>query len=106
MVAGRLGGVAAPTPRRAAQRPRSRRTPRRRPVPRALVPDDLYRLRIPTDPRISPDGLHALVTVQTAAPKRDGYRHAIWLVPLDADRGEPRQLAVGARNAGGRRGGA
>ena len=55
---------------------------------RALAPDDLYKLRIATDPRVSPDGRLALVTVQTAAPKGDGYRHAIWLVPLDGDGGD------------------
>jgi dipeptidyl aminopeptidase/acylaminoacyl peptidase len=63
---------------------------------RPLAPDDLYRLRIPTDPRLSPDGSRATVTVQTSAPRRDGYRHAIWLVPIDG--GEPRQLTIGARS--------
>jgi dipeptidyl aminopeptidase/acylaminoacyl peptidase len=67
-------------------------------VPRALAPDDLYKLRVPTDPRLSPDGSHALVTLQSSAPKGDGYRHAIWIVPLDPGAGEPRQLTLGARN--------
>jgi dipeptidyl aminopeptidase/acylaminoacyl peptidase len=62
---------------------------------RPIAPDDLYRLRIPTDPRLSPDGTRATVTVQTSAPRRDGYRQAIWLVPIDG--GEPRQLTIGAR---------
>jgi dipeptidyl aminopeptidase/acylaminoacyl peptidase len=64
---------------------------------RSLAPDDLYRLRIPTDPRLSPDGTTALVTVQTSAPRRDGYQHAVWLVPLDGA-GEPRQLTIGAKH--------
>ena len=64
---------------------------------RPLAPDDLYRLRIPTDPRLSPDGSMAVVTVQSAAPKRDGYRHSIWLVPL-AGNAEPRQLTIGAKH--------
>jgi dipeptidyl aminopeptidase/acylaminoacyl peptidase len=63
---------------------------------RPLAPDDLYRLRIPTDPRLSPDGSRATVTVQASAPRRDGYRQAIWLVPFDG--GEPRQLTIGARS--------
>jgi dipeptidyl aminopeptidase/acylaminoacyl peptidase len=63
---------------------------------RPLAPDDLYRLRIPTDPRLSPDGSRATVTVQASAPRRDGYRQAIWLVPIDG--GEPRQLTIGARS--------
>lgn len=64
---------------------------------RSLAPDDLYRLRIPTDPRLSPDGTSALVTLQTSAPRRDGYRHAIWLVPLEGTAG-PRQLTIGAKH--------
>ena len=63
---------------------------------RPLAPDDLFRLRVPTDPRLSPDGSHALVTLQSAAPKRDGYTSAIWLVPLEA--GSPRQLTIGAKH--------
>jgi Tol biopolymer transport system component len=63
---------------------------------RSLVPDDLYRLRVPTDPRLSPDGSRVIVTVQTSAPKRDGYRHALWLVSLDD--GEPRQLTIGSQH--------
>jgi dipeptidyl aminopeptidase/acylaminoacyl peptidase len=65
-------------------------------VPRSFQPDDLYRLRVPTDPRLSPDGSSALITLQTTAPLRDGYRHAVWLVPLDG--GEARQLTLGAKH--------
>ena len=64
---------------------------------RSLAPDDLYRLRVPTDPRLSPDGTTALVTVQTSSPQHDAYRHAIWLVPLDGQV-EPRQLTIGAKH--------
>ncbi len=64
---------------------------------RSLAPDDLYRLRIPTDPRLSPDGAAALVTLQTCAPRHDGYRHAVWLVPLEGTAG-PRQLTIGAKH--------
>ncbi len=64
---------------------------------RPLAPDDLYRLRVPTDPRLAPDGRAAVVTVQSAAPTRDGYRHAIWLVPLEGTE-EPRQLTIGAKH--------
>ena len=64
---------------------------------RPLAPDDLYRLRVPTDPRLAPDGSAAVVTVQSAAPGRDGYRHALWLVRLDGE-DEPRQLTLGAKH--------
>ncbi len=64
---------------------------------RSLAPDDLYRLRIPTDPRLSPDGSSALMTLQASAPGHDGYRHAIWFAPLDGA-GEPRQLTMGSKH--------
>ncbi len=62
---------------------------------RSFRPDDLYRFRIATDPRLSPDGTLVAFTVQTVAPGRDGYRRAIWAV--DAAGGEPRRLTIGAR---------
>jgi dipeptidyl aminopeptidase/acylaminoacyl peptidase len=64
---------------------------------RPLAPDDLYRLSVPTDPRLSPDGGSALVTLQVSALRGDGYRHAIWLVPVDGA-GDPRQLTIGAKH--------
>ena len=68
-------------------------------MPRPPRPDDLYRLRVATEPRLSPDGRWAVLTVETVAPAYDGYRTAIWLVPTDADRdGPPRRLTLGARH--------
>jgi dipeptidyl aminopeptidase/acylaminoacyl peptidase len=64
---------------------------------RPLAPEDLFKLRVPTDPRLSPEGEHALVTVQTSAPRHDGYRHAIWLVPIDSG-DAPRKLTIGAKH--------
>ena len=67
-------------------------------MPRPPRPDDLYRLRVATEPCLSPDGRWAVVTLETVAPTYDGYRQAIWLVPTDpgAD-GPPRQLTIGSR---------
>jgi dipeptidyl aminopeptidase/acylaminoacyl peptidase len=65
-------------------------------VPRAASPDDLYRLRIPTDPRLSPDGRLAAFTVTQTSPGRDGYRLSIWAAAVDGS-GEARQLTLGAR---------
>ena len=66
-------------------------------VPRPPRPDDLYRLRIATEPRLSPDGRLAVVTLQTVAPGFDGYRHALWLVATDgaaaAAPADPRRAA-------------
>ena len=72
---------------------------------RPPLPEDLYRLRIATDPRLSPDGRWAVVAVQTVAPGYDGYRTAIWLVSTSdaADAPAPRQLTLGARNDAGAR---
>ena len=65
-------------------------------MPRAPRPDDVYRLRIATEPRLSPDGRLAVVTLQTVAPGFDGYRRAIWLVPTDGS-SAARQLTLGAQ---------
>jgi len=72
--------------------PRSSRS-----APRAIRPDDLYRLRIATDPRLAPDGSRVVFTLQTVAPAKDGYRHAIWAVDT-AGRSKPRRLTIGARH--------
>ncbi|MEO8570422.1 MAG: S9 family peptidase [Chloroflexota bacterium] len=66
-------------------------------MPRPPRPDDLYRLRIATEPRLAPDGRHAVVTLQTVAPRSDGYRYALWLVPTDGV-GEARQATLGAKH--------
>ena len=64
---------------------------------RAPLPEDLYRLRVPTDPRLSPDGAFVAFTVQATAPGFDGYRHAIWIAPTDGSR-DARQVTLGARH--------
>jgi dipeptidyl aminopeptidase/acylaminoacyl peptidase len=66
-------------------------------MPRPLVPEDLYRLRIATDPRLSPDGSTVAFTVQVVAAGKDAYRHAIWLVPADGS-AEARQVTLGAKH--------
>ena len=66
-------------------------------MPRPPRPDDLYRLRIATEPRLSPDGRLAVVTLQTVAPGFDGYRDALWLVATDGGEA-PRQLTLGAKH--------
>jgi dipeptidyl aminopeptidase/acylaminoacyl peptidase len=67
-------------------------------VPRPPRPDDLYLLRIATEPRLSPDGSAVVIAMQTVAPGFDGYRHALWLVPTDG--GPARQLTLGAKHDG------
>ena len=50
---------------------------------RPAHPDDLYRLAVPFEPRLSPDGRTVAFTVKRSSVGRDGYRHAIWLAPTD-----------------------
>jgi len=52
-------------------------------VPRPAQPDDLYRLLVPADPSLSPDGTWVAFTVTRSAVGRDGYRTSVWLAPSD-----------------------
>jgi dipeptidyl aminopeptidase/acylaminoacyl peptidase len=65
-------------------------------VPRPPRPDDLYRLRVATDPTLSPDGRSVAVSLETVGADYDQYRAAIWLVPTEGG-GRPRQVTIGAR---------
>jgi acylaminoacyl-peptidase len=65
-------------------------------VPRAARPDDVYRFRVPTEPRLSPDGRWVVATVKVAAPRHDGYRTSLWLAPADGS-SEARRLTIGAK---------
>ena len=48
---------------------------------RPFRPDDLYRFRIADRPAPLAGRLaRAVFTVQTVAPAKDGYRHALWAV--------------------------
>lgn len=71
---------------------------------RAPRPEDLYRLLIPTDPRLSPDASAVTFTVQRVGPAFDRYATAIWIAPTAADGKTPaRQLTIGARRDGNAR---
>src|ERR671923_806263 len=71
-------------------------------MPRAPRPEDLYDLRVPTDTALSPDGACVAFTVKAAAPNKDGYRSALWIVPTDGS-APARQLTVGAKTDTGPR---
>ncbi len=66
-------------------------------MPRAPRPDDLFDLRVPTQVRLSPDGSQIVFTVRSSAPRRDGYRHALWIVAADGS-SPARPLTLGRRN--------
>ena len=63
---------------------------------RPARPDDLYRLLVPRDPRLSPDGRIVAFTVKTTAPGRDAYRESVWAASTDGS-GTARRLTLGAR---------
>lgn len=66
-------------------------------MPRTPHPDDLYRIRVTTDPALSPDGRLVAFTVTGIAPRHDGYRSAIWMVPTDGS-APARQVTLGAKH--------
>lgn len=63
---------------------------------RAPRPDDLYRLVVPMDPRLSLDGTRVTFTVQRVRPTFDGYASAIWLAAIDGTEA-PRPITLGVR---------
>ena len=46
-------------------------------MPRPPRPEDLYRLRIATEPRLSPDGRLAVVVLQTVAPPSPNFQRRL-----------------------------
>jgi dipeptidyl aminopeptidase/acylaminoacyl peptidase len=60
-------------------------------------PEDLYRLRVPADLELSPDGRWVAFSVKSVAPGKDGYRTALWIAPTDGS-APARQLTVGSKS--------
>ena len=65
-------------------------------MPRPPRPDDLFALRVPIEVALSPGGDRVAFVVKSVAPGRDGYRHALWIVPADGS-APARQLTLGRR---------
>ncbi|MEV7012889.1 S9 family peptidase [Streptosporangium sp. NPDC051022] len=61
-----------------------------------LAPSDLYRIAVPGDPRLRPDGSAVAYVVTTADRETDGNRSEIWLAAPGA---EPRRLTGGPRDS-------
>lgn len=53
---------------------------------RPLTAEDLLRIRVPGDPRISPDGQKAIFTVRGIDSDKNTYRSHLWLVDLAGGR--------------------
>jgi dipeptidyl aminopeptidase/acylaminoacyl peptidase len=66
-------------------------------MPRTPRPEDVYRFRLPSAPRLSPDGSRVVFTLQTVGPAFDAYRHALWSVPADGSE-PPHQLTLGMKH--------
>jgi len=65
------------------------------PTPRAMVPQDLTRIRFVSDPQIAPDGRTVAFVVTTLAEEKDEYLSNIWMVSTAG--GEPRRFTTGPR---------
>ncbi|HEY7516853.1 MAG TPA: S9 family peptidase [Methylomirabilota bacterium] len=68
---------------------------------RAIVPEDLLRMRGVTDPQIAPDGERVAVVVTQASVESDEYSSSIWVVPTAG--GPPRRFTAGPRRDHGPR---
>ena len=67
-------------------------------MPRPPRPDDLYRLRVATEPRLSPDGaLAAIVTSRPSPPASMATGRRSGSSPTDGS-APPRQLTLGVRH--------
>ena len=63
------------------------------PIPRGMVPQDLTRIQLVSDPQISPDGRLVAFVVTTLSEEKDEYLSNIWMV--DAAGGEPHRFTTG-----------
>ena len=86
---------ATTTRRKTAARPRTS-------TKRPMTPEDLLRLRLLSDPRISPDGREVVyVHKQASAKKRGEYESSLWIASSSArDNGSaPRQFTTGTKDS-------
>jgi dipeptidyl aminopeptidase/acylaminoacyl peptidase len=65
---------------------------------RPIDANDIFRIKLVSDPQVSPDGSQVAYTVTDLDEKENRYRAAIWLVPLVG--GEPRRLTSGQHRDG------
>src|SRR4051794_20556893 len=61
-----------------------------------MVPEDVYELTGVSDPRLSPDGRQVAYAVWRVDRKKNTYRSAIWVVPVDGSK-EPRRVTFGPK---------
>ncbi|MBS4200353.1 S9 family peptidase [Bacillus sp. FJAT-49732] len=61
---------------------------------RTLIPEDLFALKITSDPQISPDGKNVVYVETRMDPITNSYNSRIWIVPTFGET-EPRQFTSG-----------
>jgi len=62
---------------------------------RAMTPQDITRIRLVSDPQISPDGRRVAFVVTTLSEEKDQYLSQIWMVETAG--GEPRRFTAGPK---------
>jgi dipeptidyl aminopeptidase/acylaminoacyl peptidase len=62
---------------------------------RAVVPQDITRIRFVSDPQISPDGQRVAFVITTLSEEKDQYLSNIWII--DTAGGEPRRFTTGPK---------
>lgn len=62
-----------------------------RAAPRGMTPEDTYRLQVPAQLEISPDGRTAAVVLESALAEQNSHSHTLWLVPVSGE-GEWKQV--------------
>jgi dipeptidyl aminopeptidase/acylaminoacyl peptidase len=62
---------------------------------RAMLPQDITRIRFVSDAQMSPDGRRVAFVVTTLAEEQDQYLSQIWIV--DTNGGEPRRFTAGSK---------
>jgi dipeptidyl aminopeptidase/acylaminoacyl peptidase len=60
---------------------------------RLITAEDLYRIELLSEPRLSPDGRHVLYRLQRVERKTEKKYSNLWVVPTEA--GQPRQFTQG-----------
>jgi len=63
---------------------------------RPMKPEDLYKIKKVSDPRVSPDGKWIAYTVSVPDLEKNKYHSDIWLIPITG--GEPKRLTADAGN--------
>ena len=65
-------------------------------VKRPITAEDLYRLVLLSEPRISPDGSHVVYRIQSVERKTEKKYSNLWVVPTE--NGSPRQFTYGKQH--------